>query len=394
MSGRTDYRRTFLASYLGFFTQATVNNFVPLLFLTFRDTMGISLEKIGLLVTVNFVVQLLVDLISAHYVDRIGYRRAIVAAHILASAGLVGLTVLPQLFGNAYAGLLAAVIIYAIGGGLIEVLVSPIVEACPTEKKSASMSLLHSFYCLGHIVVVLVSTGFFALFGIGNWRILAVIWALIPAANSVIFAGAPINTPVSEGDGLSMRKLLGMRFFWVMALIMLCSGASELAMAQWASAFAEAGLGVPKAVGDLMGPCLFAVLMACSRLGYSFMSDRIDLRRYMILSCVLCIVGYIAACFSPLPLVSLIGCGIVGFAVAIFWPGTLSLAAADCPRGGTAMFALLALAGDTGCSVGPFIVGMVSGAAGDDLKLGLSTAIVFPVVLLICLVRRKKRRVS
>ncbi len=378
-----NYTHTLVASFVGYITQAIINNFVPLLFLTFQSTYDIPLSKITLLVTINFGVQLLVDLLAAHYVDKIGYRKAIIAAHIFAAAGLAGLGFLPELFSDPYIGILLAICLYAVGGGIIEVLISPIVEACPTSKKSAVMSLLHSFYCWGHMLVIIVSTLFFVSFGINNWRILAYVWAIIPLLNALYFTQVPINTLHEEGESFSIKKLFSMKLFWIFIVLMVCAGASEQAMSQWASVFAEAGLQVSKTVGDLAGPCFFAATMGIARVFYSKFSEKIELQKFMMGSSVLCIISYLIAVFSPYPVLGLIGCGLCGLSVGILWPGTFSLASEKCPRGGTAMFAFFALAGDLGCSAGPTVVGMVSSALDGSIKAGLLTAIIFPIVLII-----------
>ena len=379
---RVDYGHTIYASYLGYITQAIVNNFVPLLFLTFQSEYGISLDKIGLLVTINFGVQLFVDFIAAKFINKIGYRTAIVAAHIFSGLGLIGLAILPELL-PPYAGIILAIACYAIGGGIIEVLVSPIVEACPTTKKEAAMSLLHSFYCWGHVFVVLASTLFFTLAGIENWKWMAILWAIVPFANAVYYSLVPLATPVEEGKGMSVRELLKNKTFWILFLLMICSAASEQGMSQWASAFAESGLKVSKTVGDLAGPCLFAVLMGTSRALYAKLSDKISLKTAMVGSGSLCVACYLLASFAPHPVLGLIGCAVCGFSVGIMWPGTFSLASASLPAGGTAMFAFLALAGDLGCSSGPTVVGAVAEAFGGDLKVGILGAVVFPVLLVI-----------
>lgn len=381
MNIRDNYNHTLKASYAGYIAQAIVNNFVPLLFLTFQSTFGISLEKITLLVTVNFGIQLLVDLLSAKFVDRIGYRPAIVAAHIFVASGIGGLAVFPDLFGNSYMGLLFSVCLYAIGGGLIEVLISPIVEACPTDKKDAAMSRLHSFYSWGSVLVISVSTLFFAVIGIENWRMLALIWAVLPLGNAIFFTGVPIAALTEEGQGMSIASLLRGRMFWVFAFIMVCAGASEHSMGQWASAFAESGLHVAKTVGDLAGPCMFAMLMGVSRIFYAKFSDKINLVTFMMGSGILCILSYLLAACSSNPILALAGCALCGLSVGIMWPGAFSLASARCPRGGTAMFALLALAGDLGCSAGPTIVGFISDRAGGSIHIGLIMAVVFPVLM-------------
>ena len=379
---RNSYGHTIYASYIGYITQAVVNNFAPLLFLTFAGSFSLSLEKITLITTANFLIQLCVDFLSAKFIDRIGYRVSIVAAHLFAAAGLVGLAVFPALFGNAYAGLLTAVVLYAVGGGIIEVLISPIVESCPTEKKEAAMSLLHSFYCWGHVLLVVVCTGFFRIFGIENWRVLACLWAVIPLVNAFYFLFVPIYPVTGEHEKMSFGSLFREKLFWLFIVVMVCAGASEQAMSQWASAFAESALHVSKTVGDLAGPCAFAVLMGTARALYGKFSEKIPLRSFMAGSAVLCIGCYVLASCTKNPMVGLLGCALCGFSVGIFWPGTFSMASAALPGGGTAMFAFMALAGDLGCSTGPTLVGMVAEAAGGDLKTGLLAAVGFPVLIL------------
>lgn len=379
---KNDYGHTIYASYVGYITQAIVNNFVPLLFLTFQSQYDISLEMLGLLVTINFGVQLFVDFIAAKFIDKIGYRIAIVAAHIFSGAGLIGLAVFPEIL-PPYAGIVLAIVFYAVGGGILEVLVSPIVEACPTTKKEAAMSLLHSFYCWGHVFVVLASTLFFTLAGIENWKWMAVIWSVVPFANAVYFSLVPIANIVEDGKGMSIKELFKNKTFWILFLLMICSGASEQGMSQWASAFAESGLKVSKTVGDLAGPCLFALLMGLSRALYAKLSDKISLKAAMVGSGCLCIVCYLLAAFAPHPALGLIGCAVCGFSVGIMWPGTFSLASNSLPAGGTAMFAFLALAGDLGCGSGPTIVGAVAERFGDNLKIGVLSAIVFPILLVV-----------
>ncbi len=383
MSIRTNYNHTLYASYLGFVTQAVVNNFAPLLFLTFQRELHVPLEQITVLVSLNFTVQLLVDALAARIVDRLGYRFWIVTAHVTSGLGLLGLGILPRLMPAPFVGLLASVVLYAIGGGLLEVLVSPIVEACPTERKAAAMSLLHSFYCWGHVFVVLLSTAFFVLFGIANWPVMACLWALLPLGNAVYFSLVPIRSLTGEHGGMGLKALLRNKLFWVLAALMVCAGASEQGMSQWASAFAEAGLGVSKTLGDLTGPCLFAAMMGLARALHAKHSERLSLGRVMAASAVLCVGGYLLAALSGLPALSLVGCAMVGFSVGVFWPGTFSLAAAGMPAGGMAMFALLALAGDLGCASGPAVVGLVAEAAGGQLRVGVLVAIAFPLLLLL-----------
>lgn len=391
---RLNYNHTIYASYIGYITQAIVNNFVPLLFLTFREAFGLSLNQVAFLTTMNFGVQLVTDMIAAKYVDRLGYRRCIMAAHAFAAAGLVGLAVFPFILPSAYAGIIVSIFLYAIGGGLLEVLVSPIVEACPTEKKEATMSLLHSFYCWGHVFVVLLSTLYFVVVGIEHWRYLALLWALIPLANFFFFGKVPLQVLVEEGESMSIRQLCKNGMFWILFLLMFCSGSSEQGMSQWASAFAESGLNVSKTIGDLAGPCMFAVLMGTSRVVSAKLSEKVSIVKLMVGSGGLCVASYLIASLTGNPILGLVGCGLCGLSVGVMWPGTFSLAAKGLPKGGTAMFALLALAGDVGCSGGPTFVGMVADAFNEDLKKGILAAIVFPIMLLIgvglFLLKRKK----
>ena len=379
---KENYNMTLKACYIGYITQAIVNTFIPLLFLTFQRECGISLDKIAMLVSFNFGVQLFIDYLASKYVDKIGYRASMVIAHICASIGLVGLGIFPDLFANHFYGLIFSIMLYAIGGGLIEVLISPIVEACPTDHKETTMSFLHSFYCWGHVSVILVSTLFFVTVGINNWRYLAFIWALVPFANIILFAKVPIPMLVEEGESLSIKQLIKMPVFWILVVLMICSGASEHGMGQWASALAESGLKVSKTVGDLLGPCFFAVMMGLSRVVYAKVGRTIDLKKFMIYSGFLCVISYLITTFSPVPLLALLGCGLCGFSVGIFWPGTFSIATETCPKGGTVMFAYLALAGDLGCGFGPTIVGRVAQSLGGDLKMGILAAIVFPIILI------------
>lgn len=388
---KNEYQKTLYACFIGYTVQAIVNNFVPLLFLTFHTSYAIPLTKITMLVTINFGLQLLVDLLSVGFVDKIGYRASLVIAHICAAGGLILLTILPDLTADPFTGLLIAVMIYAVGGGLLEVLISPVVEACPTDNKEKAMSLLHSFYCWGHVGVVIISTVFFGVFGIANWKILAFIWAAVPIMNAVLFLKVPIASLMEEGDtGMTLKELFSQKIFWVLMLMMVCAGASEQAVSQWASTFAEMGLNVSKTVGDLAGPMAFAVLMGTARVFYGKYGEKINLDHFMIYSGILCIASYLCISLLPSPILSLAGCAVCGLSVGILWPGTFSKASASLSRGGTAMFALLALAGDVGCSGGPTLVGMVSGRFEDNLKLGILAAIIFPVLLLLGILAGRK----
>ena len=388
-----NYNLTINAGFLGYVVQAIVNNFVPLLFLQLQSEFGISLSKITLLITFNFGIQLLIDLTSAVFVDRIGYRASMIIANAAAAAGLILLTILPGVFADPFAGILISVMVYAVGGGLLEVVVSPVVEACPTENHEAAMSLLHSFYCWGHVLVVIVSTLFFSFVGIESWRTLALLWTIIPIADLLIFTVCPVGTLTEEGErGATFKELAGNKIFWLLMLMMICSGASEQAVSQWASTFAEQGLGITKTLGDLLGPMMFAVMMGTSRTIYGKLGDRMDLHRFMSVCAGLCLLSYAVIVLVPNPFVALIGCALTGFSVGIFWPGTFSLGSNSIRGGGTLMFAMFALAGDIGCLGGPTAAGAVASLCGDNLKAGIGAAVVFPVLMAVGIFLEKRMR--
>lgn len=396
MEKQKNYKKTLVACYLGFVTQAITANFTPLLFLTFKNTYGIGFEKIALIPMVFYFTQLLIDFAAAKFVDKIGYRVCVVSSQVLSAAGLVLMVVLPELLPVPFAGILIAVVLYAIGSGLVEVLVSPIVEACPFENKGGMMSLLHSFYCWGAVAVILGSTLFFTVFGIGNWKILTVLWAIIPFWNAFNFMFCPIERLIEDEKRMRTGQLLKLPLFWLLILLMICAGASEASMAQWASAFTESAMGVSKTVGDLGGPCLFAVFMGFSRILYGKLSEKLDLTKTMLACGGLCVLCYLTASLSAMPIIGLAGCALCGVSVGIMWPGTISISSQKCPRGGTAMFAFLALAGDLGATVSPSLVGGISNMAGGNLKAGLFAATAFPLLLIfgLILLRRKFNKVS
>lgn len=382
---KKNYKLTMTCCFGSSLTLSVVVNFLPLLFVMFHESFGIPLQQIALFITVNFLVQLTMDLLAAFWVDFLGYKAGAMIAHGLCASGLALLAVLPDCMPTPFAGLMICVVVYSMGAGLLEALTSPIMESTPSDNKAAAMSLLHSFYCWGHVTVVLVSVAFFRLFSIENWRLLALFWALLPVTVGTLFLFAPVNHLIAEGEKSMTWKELGKnKLFWLMALMMLCAGSSELSVSQWVSAFAEKGLGVSKTVGDLAGPLSFAALMGLGRVLHVTKGKQWDLRKFIIFSSVLCLISYAMICLVPNPVINLMGCAICGFAIAILWPGTLSVASKALPRGGTAMFALLALAGDVGCSAGPTLVGFVSGFFHDDLKAGILAATIFPVVLLVC----------
>ncbi len=385
------YQKTIIACFVGYIVQAIINNFIPLLFLTFHNTYQIPLSQITMLITFNFILQLVIDLLSAGFIDKIGYRASAIIAHAFAAVGLFSLTFLPEILPSPFAGLLLSVTIYATGGGLLEVLISPIVEALPTDNKEKAMSLLHSFYCWGHVAVVLLSTLFFHFFGIANWKIMAGIWALLPLLNLIAFTKVPLCSLLAKNEtGYRLKELLTKPIFWLLMLLMLCAGASEQAISQWASTFAEQGLHVSKTFGDLTGSMFFAILMGTSRLLYGKYGEKINLQKAMLLSSTLCVISYLIISLSPLPFLSLLGCGICGFSVGILWPGSFSIASASLKRGGTLLFALLALAGDIGCSGGPTYVGLIAGIFEYNFKIGILAALVFPFLMITGILLVKK----
>lgn len=385
MTKQKNYKKTLIACYLGFVTQAISANFTPLLFLTFKNTYGIGLEKIALIPFVFYLTQLLIDFAATKFVDKIGYRTCVVSSQVLSAVGLVLMAILPELLPLPFIGILIAVVLYAVGSGLIEVLVSPIVEACPFENKEGMMSFLHSFYCWGAVGVILGSTLFFTVFGVENWKILTLIWAVLPLYNAINFITCPIERLVEDGEGMRLGQLLRLPLFWLLILLMVCSGAAEASMAQWASAFTESAMGVSKTVGDLAGPCLFAMFMGISRVLYGKMSEKLDLIKTMSMCGVLSVICYLTASLSSLPIIGLSGCAFCGISVGIMWPGSISISSQKCPRGGTAMFAFLALAGDLGATVSPTMVGSVSNMADGNIKIGLLVATVFPLILIFVL---------
>ncbi len=383
MSIRDNYSHTLRASYIAYITQAIAVNFSPLLFVTFGRDYGLSLSNISSLILFTFVVQLMVDISSAKFIPIIGYRVCAVTAHFIAALGFILLGVLPDICGSPFAGIMIATIFYSLGSGLIEVMVSPIVEACPTSNKESAMAFLHSFYSWGTALVIIVSTIFFKVFGIENWRIMAYIWAIVPICNGVAYMFVPINT-IEEAEGKGgIKNLFSHNIIYVIILLMIASGAAELAVSQWASTFAEKGLNVSKAVGDIAGPCLFAVMMGTGRVIYSALAKRVNVLLYMAASAAVCIISYLVTALCNNPIFALVGCGCVGLSVGVFWPGTFSFAAKRCPSGGSAMFGILAFSGDLGCTLGPSLVGFVSGVFSDNIKIGLLFGVISPIILLV-----------
>ncbi len=395
MEKAKNYKKTLISCYLGFITQAISSNFTPLLFLTFKGTYAISLEMIALIPMIFYLTQLLIDLVATKFADKIGYRTCVVTSQLVSAMGLILMAFLPDLMPNPFIGIIISVVLYAIGSGLIEVLVSPIVEACPFENKAGVMSLLHSFYCWGAVGVILGSTIFFAIFGTAYWKILTIIWAIVPFINTFNFMSCPIERLVEDGEKMSVGSLLRLPLFWLMIILMVCAGASETTMTQWASAFTESALGVSKIIGDLAGPCLFAVFMGVARVFYGKFSQKVDLPKVMLVCGLACVGCYLLASLSTISIIGLIGCALCGLAVGIMWPGTISISSQKCPKGGTAMFAFLALAGDLGATISPAMVGAIAECVGGNLKTGLLFASIFPTIMilgLILLVRKFGKR--
>ncbi len=390
------YRSTVLACYLGYVVQAIVNTFIPLLLLTFQKEYGITTAQMTMLITTNFLIQLLTDAVSPLFIDKIGYRASAILAHVFTAIGLGGLAVVPGIATNSFAGLLICVFLYAVGGGLLEVVISPIIEALPLENKEMHMSLLHSFYCWGQVGVILISTIFFAIFGMGNWKTAAIFWAILSALNVVLFIKCPIHPLIAEGEkGDSLFALMKMPIFWLMIVMMICSGACNNGVSQWLSTFLESSLQIPKNIGDLAGPCGFAALMGLSRVVYAKYSEKIELRKAMVLSSFGCVMAYLMISLSNVIVVNILGCLLCGFSVGLLWPGTFSLASANMKRGGTLLFAFLALAGDVGCASGPGVVGFVTEQT-LNMKTGILIGGIFPLIMLLCamfLLQKKKQKI-
>ena len=384
---KINYKSTLHACYLGYITQALIVNLPPLLFVIFQDKFKLSFTMLGSLVAVVFVIQLIVDALAIKFVDKIGHRASAIIAHTFAAVGMIALAFLPRILPQPFIGLIIASILYAVGGGLIEVLVSPIVESLPGEAKASSMSLLHSFYSWGQVLVIIVSTVAMLLLGQDLWYVLPLVWALLPIITLIRFIQVPLMPLEEESKRTPLKTLLTSKVFLIAILLMVCSGAAEQAMAQWASLFAERGLGISKTLGDLFGPCLFAVMMGIMRTLYGIKGQKINMQRILVLCSVLCILSFAITALVPVPAIALFGCSLCGLTVSLMWPGMLSLTAGAFPSGGTAMFAILALGGDLGCSIGPSLTGIV--ADSSNLNMGLLAGMIFPAVMLVGLLIMK-----
>ena len=396
MKPKFNYTHTLLACYISYIVQAIVNTLSPLLFVVYSERLGLSLLQISVLITFNFVIQLAVDIGSTFFITRIGYRRGVIIAQFLVITGLLLMPTLTALMSSKFAALLISSTIMCSGGGLIEVIVSPVVEAIPGDKKASDMSILHSFYCWGQVIVVLVTTVYLAVFGLDAWRFLPLLFALFPITAAFMYFFVPINQLSEDEDTRGFLHLFRQNGFITMIVIMVCAGASEVALSQWASLFAEKGLGISKSLGDLLGPCSFAVAMGLSRVVFGKYASRIRLEKWILASFILCAASYLITVFSTIPALSFLGFALCGISVAILWPGTYSIGARFIPTGGTLMFALFAFSGDLGCTLGPDLIGIVSDKvlkngsnltgilSGDStaiaLKAGILSAIIFPLI--------------
>lgn len=393
MTKNNKYTSTKIACYTGYFVQAIINNLAPLFYVIFHNSFGIPYTKISWLILINFITQLFTDIASVKVTAKLGYRMSVLFAHIFSAAGLILLGVLPIVMHNHFIGLVIPILIYAMGSGLIEVMISPIIEGLPLSNKSGEMSLLHSFYCWGQMAVVLVSTLLLSAVGNENWKYIPIAWAIVPIVNFFLFTRVPIIPPVADDETpMKISELFRDKTFVALAFLMLCSGAAEISIAQWASTFAEKSLGVDKVFGDLLGPCMFAVLMGSGRVVFGFIGDKIDTGRILSLSAVLCLCAYLTTTLVNIPIVSLISCEVCGLSVATMWPGVLSLGAKKFPKGGTGLFAMLAMFGDLGCAFGPWLAGMFSGLSEkssaitmEPLKFGLLICCIFPITMIIVL---------
>lgn len=396
-------KRTFtgtkVACYIGYVVQGIINNIAPLLFVIFSEKFGITLAKLSVLITINFGTQLCVDTLLIKFVDKIGYKRLSVFSQAVTFFGLSCLAILPNVLPNAYIGIIIAIIISAIGSGITEVIISPIIESIPGEKKTAEMSLLHSFYCWGQVVVVALTTFMIKFFGDDLWYIAPAIWAIIPLINTFNFINVPIVPNLTKEEKTPFSKILLSKHFILCIVMMICSGASEIAMSQWSSYFAEAGLKVTKMEGDLLGPCLFAIFMGTGRMIFGFVGEKINLKTALCCSAGFCGACYVMTSVFENPFLSLISCALTGLSVSIMWPATLSLAARLFPKSGGSMYSILALAGDTGCTLGPWFISFMSlqmsvENGGEALKSGLGFGAVFPIIMIVAILLLNGRKIT
>lgn len=384
------YKHTLHSCYLAYVTQAAVVNLAPILFVIFQTEFGLTYQQIGALSLINFLTQLSIDAVAIKTLDKVGYRPAAIGCCACCTLGFLLLAICPAIWPGEFFALCLPVIVYAVGGGLAEVIVSPIADSLPLENKEGSMALVHGAYSWGQAAVVLVSTCTLAIIGHARWQWLPLIWAILPLYNLFRFCRVPLMPTIPDEHRTPLRDLLKNGTLWLFLLVMLCAGASEVAMSQWSSLFAEKALGVNKVLGDIAGPCLFAVFMGLGRIGFGKFGTKWKLSRILLLCALLAIVCYLLTAFFPHPIISLTACALTGLAVSLMWPGTVSLSAAAFPLGGAALFAFLALFGDLGCSVGPWLTGVVSDAVSVSnsdmaLRIGLAAGTIFPLTLFVTL---------
>lgn len=386
------YLPTKLAGYVGFIVQAIVNNFLPILFIVFQDVYGLGYEKLGRLIVINFATQMFIDFITPKIIHKLGYRRAAFLCQFTACVGLCLMAVLPRFMSNTYLAIIISIVFYATGSGLMEVILSPMIEMLPTGNKSGNMAVLHSFYCWGQTVVVPLTTLMVFIFGRENWTYIPLVWAVVPFVNMFTFLRVPIVEPDSEEKQSTFLELARTPKFVVYMVMMLCAGASEIAMSQWSSLFVEQALGVSKAIGDIVGPCLFALFMALGRVIYASLSKKVSFTRLLIWLNLLCFICYVMVALCHIAVLSLVFCALCGLSVSISWPGIYSAGARTFKTGGAVMFSAFAMCGDTGCALGPGLVGLV--AEYTNLNVGFLVAAVFPLIMVICSIYILKNRVA
>ena len=395
-----------LACEFGITTQSAVNNLAPILFVIFKDNFGISYTMIASLMLFNFLVQIATDFTAIKILGILDYRKSGILAQACAALGLIMLGVLPNII-PIYPALFTSTLFMAFGGGLLEVMVSPIVDSLEKGQSSAKMNMLHSFFCWGQVAVVLTATAAIKLFGSNIWYIIPISWAIVPIISIFMFSVVPIPE-IARAERRSGEKLpVKSKAFLFMCFLMVASGASEITMAEWASVFAQKGLGIDKFTGDILGPCLFAVLMGSGRLLFGVFGSRVRLKSALTYYSILCTICYIVAATAKNPYIALFFCALTGFSVSIMWPGVYSYSSSVIKQGKTAMFGILALCGDVGCSLGSWLTGSMSdfsltfpkvlefavrcGISYEQmgLKIGIGCAAVFPLLMSIALISSK-----
>lgn len=399
---KKEFRLTLMAARMGFFTQALVNNLAPVFFVLFRVLYGFSYLQVGILAALNFTLQLFADITSPNLISRFGYRKCAMTAQALCAVGLILMPGLCILTGGVYISFIIPVLIYSYGAGMIEVLASPIVEAIPDLPENTKMSMLHSFYSWGQMTCVALTTLALHFIGYERWFLIPVLWSAIPIFGIILFSRARLDmADMAEKESEKGGRLF-CRSFVLMLIIMTCAGASEIAMSEWSSLFAEEALGVSKVAGDLFGPCMFALFMGMGRMCHAKFGERLNLSRLIKACSLLCVICYVGAALLRPAAASLIFCALTGLSVSLMWPGALSLAAAR-NNGGARMYGLLAAFGDIGCIIGPVVTSSVSefadgneriraigaayGLSADKtaLRASLLAMALIPLVMLICL---------